>query len=345
MAEDIIKARLVEQGYVTSKCLADTRDVVNAIDSGFDACAQCEVDRRICGGRPKVEIVADVVEGSVTPSMGQPNVYYFSGVDPAPALGKRSDDGAIAIGKIWPKSPNEKPNYFSDIPTDWNFGFVGAYRLRKMSARQWSGKIHELHSRYGFTLVAMDPGGGGAYIQMELKSHRQLILAVEREVRPLCTISDGLLDGLPILRMVKRGDQGVESMWPRLAGDDMVPDQMHTLFMDALETGGVLFPQPWDKRPGEEKRAIEREWAISDVWSLKNLSAGMGQLAKIRVLVNDKGEWIVTRRGAKQFDSIGKKDIAYSMCYTYLGFRMWLKAGMMGMGMDGGDEEWAGEVD
>jgi len=343
MGEDILKARLVEQGYVPETCQIGAHDVITAVEGAMDPCATCVVDRRVCKGRPERKLVAHKVEGEgEAPGMGRPNVYYFSGVDPAAALGLRSDDGSIAIGRVWPKSPTKDANYFSDIVTDWHFGFVGAYRLRKMRATQWSGKLHELFMRYGLTMICMDPGGGGLFIQGELRNPIQKIMNMDRQVRPICTLEDTDPDAHPILRMFKRGDAGIDAMWQKMAGDDLLPDQMHTVFLDALETGGIMFPVPWKDRKLEERQRIEREWAIADVWSLKNLSAGMQQLTKGQVLTDDEGEWITTKRGAKQFEWVGKKDIAYAMIYCYMAFRMWLKSGMQDEA--GGDEEYAGDL-
>ena len=345
MSKDTIRERIVEQGHVTGDCLITTEQLVSKIGLGVCPCHTCDEDRRICKGKPRRAPTEQSIKDTsfAPPTVGQPNVYYCAGVDPAPALGKNSDDGAIAIAKWWPRSRQINKDYFSENLTDWWFGFVGACRLRGASATTWSGKIHELHSRYNFSIVTMDPGGGGNFIMGELRSKRQKVLGNDKDCRPICTLNDTIPDGWPILRMFKRGDYGVESLWNKLTGDDFLADHMHVTFLDAVETGQIVFPVPWNDRSADERARIEKEWSPQDCWAIKDISLGMKQLTKIRVIVNDVGEWVTTKRGAKQFEAVGKKDVAYAMIYAYIGFKMWIRSNTAGMSM-GGDLAYAGEM-
>ena len=61
------------------------------------------------------------------------------GVDPAPARGSTSDDGALAVLRISPRPGVAEP---AGNVGDWRAEFVWAYRLRGATARQWSGFMH-----------------------------------------------------------------------------------------------------------------------------------------------------------------------------------------------------------
>ena len=56
-------------------------------------------------------------------------VYYFLGIDPAPAQSKKADDGAMGILRARPRADlNRKP---TNVPRDWLLEFVWAAAVRK----------------------------------------------------------------------------------------------------------------------------------------------------------------------------------------------------------------------
>jgi hypothetical protein len=164
-------------------------------------------------------------------------------------------------------------------------------------------------------------------IALELNKGRQLINDIETECVPIATPAEALAQAHFILSLFKRGDNGVESLWPHLAGDDNLVDAQHVVMQEAVEHAQVAFPVPWDERSGEERRRLEREWEAERVWALKMLSIGVHQLATVQAAVKEDGTWLLTRRGARQFFASGKKDVAYAMIYAYVRFLIWLRCG------------------
>jgi hypothetical protein len=269
--------------------------------------------------------------------------HYFMGVDPAPAVGVRSDDGVICVMRArlraggGAQGPERGEGEFSPNPGDWQCEYVYAFRCRAMSPRQWSGKIHLVHQRFGLSGICMDPNGGGNMIALELNKGRQLINDIETECVPIATPSEALAQAHFILSLFKRGDNGVESLWPHLAGDDNLVDAQHVVMQEAVEHAQVAFPVPWDERSGEGRRRLEREWEAERVWALKMLSIGVHQLVTVQAAVKEDGTWLLTRRGARQFFASGKKDVAYAMIYAYVRFLIWLRYGESELELRGPD--------
>lgn len=274
------------------------------------------------GRRAEVEVLNAKMEG--------PAYFNFVGVDPAPALGERSDDGVIVAANAWIKpsvalaASLRGEQAFSEEPSDWNFAFRYAFRARKHSVRQWSGKIHSVNDRFCPEMICMDYNGGGAHIGLELRSVKQLIEGSEVQRTPIASPSDAFADARYVLCMFKRGDPCIEAKWPRLAGDDLLNDAMHVAFQSAMEHS-ILLPVPWDERPAGDREQLQREWPAEQVWSARMLSEGSAQLQSVVAATNEDGTWKTTARGARVFSSTGKKDIAYAMIYAYVGFLCWLK--------------------
>lgn len=247
------------------------------------------------------------------------NVHYFLGIDPAPAQGRKSDDGALAALRVKPRPGLGRMP--TSAESDWLAEYVWAFRVRNADVDQWSGFIHAKHKQFNFTGMLMDPGGGGQWIMPKLQKAEQLINGIKVKCRPIGTLEENSPDGAPLMCLFKRGDPGVEAMWPLLRGDDNLVDSMHVEYQAVLENGRALFPLPFNERP----RGSCDEWPDEKQWALKNLDAGREQMVNIQVATRDTGEYLLTRNGAKQFAALGKKDIAYAMIYAYIRFLMWLK--------------------
>lgn len=264
----------------------------------------------------------------------RPWTFYVGGIDPSQAIGAKSDPGVIISARVQPKYLPEDPDWWSPLPSDWYFMPCYGYRCVKMSGRQWGGKIHQVSRRFNWVKVCMDPGGGGGQIMMELRHTRQLIAGVEEEVSPICTPIDALPDSRAILSMFKRGDGGIESIWPKLPGDDMLVDAMHVTVLDALETGVWALPPCPDKG---EMAKLHEGWPEEKIWAHKLLMQGRKQMGSGRVVMNDDGTYALTKRGARQWEWTGKKDVAYAKFYAYVAFRIWLAGGDENLEVKGED--------
>lgn len=250
-------------------------------------------------------------------------VFYFMGVDPAPALGRKSDDGALSVLKAWPRQSGKLTMDLSD----WWLAFVWAYRLRGADVRQWSGFIHQKHEHFGFSGILLDAGagGGGTFIMQELAKDRQMILGAEKMCRPICTMEDATAPhGEFILNMFSRRDAGIQSLWStNLRGESNLPDNMHVSAQQAIEHTLVAWPRPFNERPREETQ----EWIEEEQWASKMLDQQTTQLTNINVVTRPDGTWQTDLYNARSFQAVGKKDVAYAGLMAYTRFLIWLRMG------------------
>ncbi len=272
------------------------------------------------------------LEPEISRTNADPNVYYFMGADPAPAQGFQSDDGALAILRVRPRPGlNAEP---TSNPADWIKEFVWAYRVRARSrgdqeavfwaenSRDWSGLIHWKHRAFNLGGILMDPNGGGQWIMGDLNKTRQRIIDVETVVTPITTLGDMSGNAYPLLTLYKRGENGVDDLWPLLHGDDNLYEAMHVEFQQVVNHLDAAFPLPFNERP----RVTTEAWPTEKQWALKNLDAMREQLTQIQVETHDDGSWVLTRNNAKKFSAAaGKKDLAYAGIFAYIRFLLWLK--------------------
>lgn len=230
----------------------------------------------------------------------------------------------------------------SSNEADWIFNFCFARSFshkEKLSARQWSGMIHAYHQRFAFQKIVLDggSGGGGVFVKRELMAKKQLIHGVETECKPICDQVDGprlVVFGDFILHMFKRGDPGIELVWPNLedagkslAGDELLKDSLFASFKGALDQAEIgCTPRVEDLMGNPEWREKMRSWPQEREWALKVLDAGMAQLLTFSVATREDGTQLFTKRGARVFTSAGRDDIALAMMYCYAAFRIWLKS-------------------
>lgn len=338
-ADDAALQRAVLAQYVPASCLLGGALVMAAASLGQDPCATCPGPRMQCGGRafggtrPTAPIAQHYRQ-----ERGKGQQYFFLGVDSAPSESQRSDDGALVGAVAQPKriphpSGDGENQMLSPLVADWNFDFIYGKRLtskERASARQYSGVIHRLHQRLGFEGIMMDPGGGGQWIQRELKNYKQIIDGTETKVVPIADKLTGpyeLTAGYFILNLYKRGDPGVEQLWPGLAGDDMLNDSAYSILKEGLDTGVINLPAPAREWFGDaEKKVAIKKWTEERTWCIKNLDALADQLVKIVVLTKEDGTQVLTRRHARQFEARGKKDLASAAMYCYLSFLIWLRS-------------------
>lgn len=268
------------------------------------------------------------------------HLYFFSGIDPAPSESHRSDDGAIVNGCARPKRLPDKDHPLSMHESDWYFDFIYARRMtwkEKASARQWSGIIHRQHELFRFEKIVMDPNQGGTYIARELINPQQLINGSDRMVIPIADQDNGprrVAVGHFILHLWKRGDPGVEAIWPKLSGDDVLNDILYSNFKEAIDHGLVAWPAPVEEWKAERQAEL-RQWPEERQWAVTNLDACVAQCKNIMVAMKEDGlTFDLTKRGARRFAALGKKDLVSAAMYCYAGFLMWLKSGDWGAMMD-----------
>ncbi|HEX3800270.1 MAG TPA: hypothetical protein VH413_16360 [Verrucomicrobiae bacterium] len=254
--------------------------------------------------------------------ISQALTFYFMGIDPAPARGTKSDDGAMAILRVRPRPGVKEP---SKTASDWLCEFVWAYRLRGATASQWSAFIHKQHRHFGLAGICMDAQGGGIWINDEMIKEEQIIDGIKTRCVPIACIEDLERTGpnvQQILTMYRRRDPGIQSLWPHLAGEDVLYEAMHNVFQEAVVYQSVSWPKPYNERQREETLA----WPEEKQWALRTLDAGRGQLVNLQVAVNQDGTFALTAKGAKQFSAGGKKkDLAYAQIYAYVRFLVWLQ--------------------
>ncbi len=282
------------------------------------------------------------------------HLHFFLGADTAPSESQTSDDGALVIAAAWPKHPPvelpDRNRHWSEedkpllpaLPADWHFGYVYARRVtwkNKLSGRQWSGLIHDLHRRFQFSGIMMDPGGGGIWVKREMIDTHQVINGAVTEVVPLGdTEGDAfkVARGNFIVHLFKRGDPGIDKYWPMLAGDEMLNDAGYSMLKSDFENSEILMVPPiehwmgqehrqwFDSRPNELQRAIEC------------LDAIVAQMAVFYIETGDDDIPKTTARGAKMFGSIGKKDLLSAALFSRTMFQVWLR---VKLGWDDGAED------
>ena len=272
------------------------------------------------------------------------NARFFLGGDPAPSDQHRSDDGALIVGAARPRRVLEKDEPLPKEPREWNFDYCygRVYTSReKLSARGWSGNIHLLDQRFGFERILLDAGsgGGGIYVKREMMSPTQIINGAEQNVTPIADQVDGpklVARGRFILSMFKRGDPGVDAVWPdpsgsgkSLAGDELLKDAIFSSYKEGLDHGVIGYPPPVGELLATRREEVAR-WGEERTWALKVIDGGTTQLQNIMVETMEKeGQvlQVITQRGARKFASVGKDDIASAMIYAYGAFLIWLQQG------------------
>lgn len=271
-------------------------------------------------------------------------VLYFLGGDTAPSENQRSDDGALVVGAATPRRELMAGEPLPRFESDWHFDYCYARVFNakhRLDARQWAGFIYTLDQRFGgFTQLTLDAGsgGGGVFVKRAMMSPEQLMDGTLRTVVPLCdkTIESQQSVGHArfLLNMFKRGDPGVDSVWPdpnggtkSMAGDELLKDAVLCAYKEALRLGVLRWPPDADEFIKLNPEAL-RHWDTERIWALKNLTIGWKQLINLVVETYEKDGLQIeatTSRGARRFSSLGKDDIAFASIYAYTAFRVFLQ--------------------
>lgn len=203
----------------------------------------------------------------------------------------------------------------------YNVAITFAFMLRNKSGPETAGFIHLMHGIFAFSLIVLDPGGGGLWVYKELKKDEQEIGGRRVKVVPLCTPDEPLhFDKQPIVHFFKRGGRFDEVVEPQyLTGDDGFLAACHLRYREAWEAGEVDLPLALeDRRPDEVEK-----WRPEQIAALKVIEIGIKQLSNVRQITNEAGEPLTSRRGFALFEAKGKKDVAYAKFYAFIGGVLW----------------------
>lgn len=282
------------------------------------------------------------------------NCVFFLGGDTAPSESHKSDDGSLTVGVARPLIAPGKDESFSPLPEDWRFAFVHNRVFNskhKLSASQWSGVIYELDEAFGFEQVMLDAGsgGGGVLVAREMLKQEQIIRNTKKKV----TVIGDKVNApalVPyarfILNMFKRGDPGIETVWPdtnnagkSLAGDELLKSAIYGETKTAFEKRHMEMIPPAEEFFAKDTTLFKKieGWPEERKYAIKNLDAGGKQLRGIVAQQTPDGQDLFTTRGARVFRSTGKDDIALSHMMCYGAFLIWLKQFEGGGKMDEDD--------
>lgn len=289
--------------------------------------------------------------------MNSAYLKFFCGCDPAPSEGENSDDGAIVAAAAWPKQmpAGDRDFVLSNQWPDWHFAPVYARRLtsaERASAAQWSGLLHDLHRRFQFDRMVMDPNGGGTLVARAMVEPKQLINGLEVRCRPIgdqVRAPQQVSDGDFILHLWKRPDPkqpdpGILALYPEpMKGDDLFNQSLYGEWKTSLDQGGstILLPPPIDTLLATQRERV-LGWDEERIWCAKNLTALVAQAQGVFTKMRADGETFeTTRNGAKQYESTGKKDLVSATLYCWMAFLIWLALGEFER-EDGGGSDGAG---
>jgi len=311
-------------------------DLARCVSAGIAAGTEVECTRSVRSVKSAMERGVGELE----------ELHYFLGIDAAPAQSKGADDGAKVVLRLRPRPGLGRPP--TSVNSDWLFEYVWAYRVRgqipkpgledeyffAQRAGDWSGLIHQKHQHFNFDGIMMDSQGGGQLIWPELNKTMQRINGVERAVTPIATVDDSSVGNAHLILCLFMREY-CELLWPILnPGVDSLYTAAHNAMRDMVGHAELLFPKPFNERPGSETEL----WPVEKKWALKMLDEVRRQLSNIHVATKDNGEWDLTRNGAYRFSATGKKDLAYAALFALVRALIWLKAGELEFAVGGGDE-------
>lgn len=261
---------------------------------------------------------------------------FTLGVDIAPGQSLKADECAFLVWMMR-KVPSTDLWSLMHLGQPHLICPVFAWSMKNVDAGQISGFIHGLHRSFGFSRIAMDPGGGGAWVYKELIKQNQLIHNAMTRVLPLCTTDEPITsDKQPIVVFMKRGNE-LDKLWPKshLQSDDGMVEAMHRRYREATEGAEYLLPMPAEHRAVGEMRG----WTETERQVQNQLDQFRQQLIDVRMKTDPEGRPLMSRRGFWMFEAKSgkKKDKAYAGIYGHTAMRL-LLTDETGGGGDGGDD-------
>ena len=209
---------------------------------------------------------------------------------------------------------------------EWKPYHVLTVRKNRITDVSMSGIIHKYHRMFGFSLILMDPGGGGLFVKDKLRLSTQMIDNETVICDPIITVTDssGTI-GNPILVSFSRGDTYLRQMWGGMTSDSVLVNRMHKEMKSAIENNGIFLAGEWEGWQGNASTwdaGAKREWLNKNVHvdSEDRIKAEMdlavSQLIMVDVARGTDGAPLTDSHGMYKFKSKEKKDSAYGLIYA-----------------------------
>ncbi len=252
-----------------------------------------------------------------------PKEVFVLGKDVAPPGSVHADFCAWVVLRIVELFAHQDRATLEKDGRFYHLSFVFAHMLRNRRASQLAAITHQLHLNFGFSVITLDPGGGGLWVLPELRESKQLLHGIEKRVTPLTTRNDPLqMMRQPIVSLFKRGgdfdgliEQGYRT------GDEGFIERSHMLFRDAWYGRQFLYPARVQDRAREQMQG----WSRERMFAQHFLDMTAKQVAAVRQLRRPDGTKLVSGRGFGLFEAKGKKDLAYAALYAFMGGLLWMQ--------------------
>lgn len=219
---------------------------------------------------------------------------------------------------------------------------VFTFRRNDLTAEQQAGLVQWIHGLFGLSLIVYDPGGGGLFVRDELQKEHLPIMSEMKKVTPLLNMDDATgTIGDRILIPFRRTTPWISLFWGKMASDSVLVNRLHNLMKSAIEKSSIHFGSRWNKWDHDGKdwdSDAMRAWLNNNV-GLKmeervkaEMDLAVTQLISVDV-ARDKGtnNPILDSFGMMKFESIHKKDSAYSLVYSNLAYELWRYAHKNGL--------------
>jgi hypothetical protein len=265
---------------------------------------------------------------------------YALGADVSYGTGQRIDDNALFSWKgefLGSEAPADARGciFFQDY--FWRVSPCWALLMKDQSVDEYSGVVHMLQRKFGFSTIVLDPLGGGGFVARKLRDKRQLIGGEWKEkCTELVTPDQHYLypEGLPLVNQFKRGEQLLDCLWDerQMGGDEGIVEGAHDLFSDAFQTQSLLWPTPLkDRAPFQRDGLSASEFEVHGF-----LDICLAQIGNVQILTKKDGAAFFSKRGFRSFRAKGKKDGAYAAMYGFVGLLAHFKR-LVEDGMDDDD--------
>lgn len=234
---------------------------------------------------------------------------------------------------------------------------VHIYRGSGLTDNQMSGMVHQLHTKFQYDIIVMDPNGGGLFVRDKLREPHQDMGNGQFFVTPIITEDDEQMRGAgqPIMVLFSRSDSRIKNLGLVIPSESFLPNKAHELLRGGLEHGKIALPPQW---PGWDKTSIMFSHAdqmrayLNDLHGLEGrdrvqaeIDLAMCQLVQVeRKIGKDMKTPEADKHGMYTFVSTAKKDAAYAALYGFFGLWM-LKEEVATQERAGGEGDFIAVVD
>ncbi|MCW8129279.1 MAG: hypothetical protein KIS92_02755 [Planctomycetota bacterium] len=252
--------------------------------------------------------------------------HYFGGSDYArggtgdPRSRRSGDDFALATARAQEAGPIQ---------------FVNVWRYTGIEANQAAAMIHRHDQAFQYSLLVMDPNGGGLEVRDDLRKPIQNDGASQFAVTPMITEWDEQLAGAgnPKLVLFKRGEPIMDRCGFIFPSESHLVNKLHDLFRRGLMNGEVQAPPPWAGWPrgGRGSGNVDqmRLWLNEQVGmqpherAAAEIDLAFLQLISVGQKADKEGKPLLDKYNQFTFVSRRKKDAAYALIYCYFGIHLW----------------------